>query len=475
MKKLSFAKASCVLFVICIALAIQSPAQTVTTLQNFNNSSPTAALIQGADGDFYSTLAGGQIGFEGSVYKMTPSGTFSTLYNFGANGGGADGNFPFGPLVLATNGDFYGTTEQGGTARQGNVYKITAGGIETSLYSFCTTDCQDGASPNGPLIQVGSGAIYGATTSTIFKITLGGALTTLYNFCPTSTTCNKNGPPYPSGLLLGQDGNFYGVTNAGGTNNDGTVFKLTPSGTLTTLHNFSGSDGASPLGPLVRGRDGNLYGVTYSGGTGSGGNYCAVGTCGTIFKVTPGGTFTTLHDFSGSDGANLGFGLLLATDGNFYGTTRFGGIGGGTGSGTIFQLSPAGKFTTLYDFCSQTFCLDGNDPFATLMQATNGTLYGTTSQGGTQGLGTFFSLSMGLGPFVETIPTSRKVGARVAILGYGLTGTTTVTFNGTTAAFTVVSDTQITASVPIGATTGTVQVTGPGGTLNSNVPFRVTH
>ena len=143
MKKLSFAKASCMLFVICIALAVNLPAQTVTTLQNFPSSSPTAALIQGADGNFYSTLAGGEIGFEGSVYKMTPSGTFTTLYNFGANGG-ADGNFPFGPLVLATNGYFYGTTEQGGTNGQGNVYKMTAGGTETSLYSFCTTDCQDG-------------------------------------------------------------------------------------------------------------------------------------------------------------------------------------------------------------------------------------------------------------------------------------------------------------------------------------------
>ena len=477
MKKLSFAKASSMLFVICLAFAINLPAQTFTTLQNFPSSSPTAALIQGADGNFYSTLAGGQIGFEGSVYKMTLTGAMTTLYNFCSGGGNcADGYSPFAPLVLATNGDFYGTTQQGGTNGQGNVYKITAGGTETSLYSFCTTDCSDGASPFGSLLQVGVGAIYGATTSTIFKITLGGTLTTLYNFCPTSTSCNKSGAPYPSGLVLGQDGNFYGVTNAGGTNNVGTVFKLTPSGTLTTLHNFGSSDGANPIGPLVQGKGGYLYGVTFAGGSGTSSECPDIGSCGTIFKISPSGAFTTLHNFNGTDGANPYAGLVLATDGKFYGTTGFGGnLGGGIRAGTIFQFSLPGALSTLYSFCSQTFCLDGQNSRTPLMQATNGTFYGTTTFGGTQGNGVFFSLSMGLGPFVETIPTSGKVGSRVVILGNGLTGTTAVTFNGTTAAFSVVSDTEITATVPNGATTGKLRVTTPGGTLASNVSFRVTH
>jgi uncharacterized repeat protein (TIGR03803 family) len=470
MKKLNFATAICMSFVIYFALAINLHSQTLTVLYNFDGSSPTAALIQGTDGNFYSTMAGGEIGFEGNVYKLTPSGTYTSLYTFCCQ----NGQFPFGPLLLATNGYFYGTTQQGGTAFEGNIYKITAGGTETSLYSFCTTDCSDGASPGGQLIQVGSGGIYGATTSTIFKITLAGMLTTLYNFCPTPTSCNKTGPPAPSGLVLGQDGNFYGVTGAGGTSNLGTVFKLTPSGTLTTLHNFSGSDGANPVGPLVQGRGGFLYGVTFDGGTGTASECAEVGSCGTIFRISPSGAFTTLHDFDGTDGANPYAWLILATDGNLYGTTGFGG-GNGTNSGTIFQISQAGKFTNLYNFCSQTFCLDGVYSRTPLLQDTNGTLYGTAGQGGTQTDGTFFSFSMGLGPFVETIPTTGKIGTPVAILGNGLTGATSVTFNGTTAAFTVVSDTEITATVPTGATMGTVQVTTPGGTLSSNLPFRVPH
>jgi uncharacterized repeat protein (TIGR03803 family) len=462
MQKLSLMKASCSLIVICLALAIHAPAQTFTVLYNFDGSAPTAGLIQGTDGSFYSTLAGGEIGFEGNVYKLTPSGTYTSLFTF-CSGACQNGQFPFAPLLLATNGYFYGTTEQGGTAFEGNVFKITAGGTETSLYSFCTTDCSDGASPSGPLIQVGSGGIYGATTSTIFKITLAGELTTLYNF---------NGAPSPSGLVLGQDGNFYGVTGAGGTDNLGTVFKLTPSGTLTTLHNFTGSDGGNPVGPLVQGRGGFLYGVTFDGGTGTASECAEIGSCGTIFRISPSGAFTTLHNFDGTDGANPYAWLILATDGNFYGTTGFGG-GNGTNSGTIFQITQGGKFTNLYNFCSQDFCLDGVYSRTPLLQATNGTLYGTAGQGGTQTNGTFFSFSMGLGPFVETLPTTGKVGAHVAILGNDLTGTTSVTFNGTAAAFAVVSDTEITATIPSGATTGAVQVITPGGTLNSNVPFRL--
>jgi uncharacterized repeat protein (TIGR03803 family) len=272
--------------------------------------------------------------------------------------------------------------------------------------------------------------------------------------------------------MQGQDGNFYGVTAKGGTSNDGTVFKLTPSGTLTTLHNFDGSDGSNPVGPLAQGHTGYLYGVTFGGGSASD---CAnvVASCGTIFKMTTGGTLSTLHNFNGTDGANPYGNLILATDGNFYGTTGFGGTNG-MNAGSIFQLTQGGRFATIYNFCSQSFCLDGIEPRTPLMQATNGTLYGTTTQGGTQTNGTFFSLSLRLGPFVETIPTSGKVGAHVVILGNGLTDATGVKFNGTAAAFTVVSDAEITAAVPTGATTGTVQVT-VSSTLTSNVPFRVTH
>jgi len=148
------------------------------------------------------------------------------------------------------------------------------------------------------------------------------------------------------------------------------------------------------------------------------------------------------------------------------GTTIY---GGGNNFGTVFRITSGGVLTTLHSFNST----DGTGPYGGLVQATNGKLYGTTSEGGTNNDGTLFSLAVGLGPFVETLPTSGKVGAKVMILGSHLTGATAVTFNGTAATFTVVSSTAINAAVPTGATTGKVQVTTPSGTLMSNVVFRI--
>ena len=269
---------------------------------------------------------------------------------------------------------------------------------------------------------------------------------------------------------------YYGTTAGGEANGDGTVFKITPSGTLTTLYNFcsqSGcADGSEPEGALIQATDGDLYGTTAAGGPNN---------QGTVFKITPCGTLTTLHTFCSqgypcTDGADPEGALVQATDGNFYGTTIVGGAYN-PGAGTIFQITPAGTLTTLYDFCSQTLCTDGAKPWAGLVQATNGTFYGTAEYGGTGGvyhdLGTIFSLSVGLGPFVKTLPACGEVGSPVKILGTNLTGATSITFNGTPATFTVVRPSEITTTVPVGATTGTVQVVTPSGTLSSNVPFRV--
>jgi uncharacterized repeat protein (TIGR03803 family) len=216
---------------------------------------------------------------------------------------------------------------------------------------------------------------------------------------------------------------------------------------------------------LVQATDGNFYGTTYFGGAY---NY------GTVFKVTRSGTLTTLHSFDGTEGGNPDAALVQGTDGNFYGTTYY----GANGYGTVFKITPGGTLRTLYSFCSQSGCADGAHPYAGLVQDTNGKFYGAAcgafcGGGGTGGYGTVFSLSVGLGPFVETQPTSGKVGAAVEILGSDLTDATSVTFNGTAAPFKVVSSSQITTDVPAGATTGKVQVVTPSGTLSSNVPFRV--
>jgi uncharacterized repeat protein (TIGR03803 family) len=220
-----------------------------------------------------------------------------------------------------------------------------------------------------------------------------------------------------------------------------------------------------------KGTDGNFYGTNND----------------TVFKVTPSGKLTTLYSFCSKggdpcpDGESPEAGLVEGTDGNFYGTTEYGGINGTTGDncergcGTIFQVTPEGQLTTLHDFCSQggDECTDGLEPVAGLIQDTNGTFYGTASAGGTDYVGVVFSMSMGLGPFVETEPTFGKVGEAVKILGTNLSSATSVTFNGTPAAFTIISRTLITTTAPAGATTGRVEVTGPPGTLSSNVVFRV--
>jgi uncharacterized repeat protein (TIGR03803 family) len=213
----------------------------------------------------------------------------------------------------------------------------------------------------------------------------------------------------------------------------------------------------------VQGRDGNFYGTANDA----------------IFKMTPNGKVTNLYTFCSiqncSDGELPYAGLIQATNGNFFGTTYKGGANGG---GTIFEITPKGNLTTLYSLCAQTNCADGSGPLASLLQATNGTFYGTTPYGGTvtcslSQCGNVFSLSLGLAPFVATVPAAGTVGSSVKILGNDLTGATGITFNGTASSFTVVSSTEIAATVPAGATTGRVKVAVPHGTLKSNTAFRV--
>jgi uncharacterized repeat protein (TIGR03803 family) len=399
-----------------------------------------------------------------------PQISFTTLHSFD----GTDGYSPTAPLVQATDGDLYGTTEGTGLGpANGTVFKITPTGTLTNLYSFCSlSGCTDGELPYAGLVQATDGDFYATTFAggtyghgTVFKITQSGTVTTLYNFCPSGGFCS-DGNQALAGLVQATNGNFYGTTLEGGADGPyGTVFKITTSGTLTTLHSFCSqsncTDGEAPQqGNLIQATDGNLYGTTFVGGTY---NY------GTIFKISTSGSLTTLHSFDLTDGGDPRGGLVQASDGNFYGTAFF---GGAHGEGTVFKITPNGALTTLHSFCR--VCPNGYDPTAGLVQATNGTFYGTTPEGGADGDGTVFSLSVGLGPFVETQTTSGKVGAAVKILGTNLTGATSVTFNGTAAKFTVISKSEIFTIVPIGATSGTVEVTIPRGTLKSNTRFRVT-
>jgi uncharacterized repeat protein (TIGR03803 family) len=395
----------------------------------------------------------------------TAAQTFKTLHTFDYT----DGAEPYAGLVQATNGKLYSTTSESVDNNAGTVFEITTGGKLTTLYDFCVqSGCLDGSNPYAGLVQATNGNLYGTTVGgganyygTVFKITTSGTLTTLHNFDSTDGS-------QPIGLVQATNGYLYGTTDEGGTNNAGTVFKITPSGKLTTLHSFDGRHGSNPVAGLIQATDGSFYGTTFEGGAHYNATYCPE-YCGTIFKITPSGKLTVVYSFCAqsdcTDGRNPVAGLIQATNGDFYGTTPEGGT---NDYGTIFKITPSGTLTTLHSFDGT----DGGFPQAGLVQDTNGDFYGTTS--GVITDGTVFSLSLGLGPFVETQTTSGKVGAAVKILGTSLTGATSVTFNGTAAVFKVVAPSLITTTVPTGATTGTVEVTTPKGTLKGNVAFHVT-
>jgi uncharacterized repeat protein (TIGR03803 family) len=461
LKKLAPSQVFCSVLLFLITSALASSAQTFTSLLSFNGTNGAypyyVYLVQGTDGNLYGTASSGGVNNGGTVFKITTAGNLTTRYNFCSLTSCADGSEPAAGLVLASNGTFYGTTLSGGANGQGTVYKITAAGKLSTLHSFNNTD---GANPYVGLIQATNGNFYGTTSDggtdgygTIFEITPAGTFNSLHSFVPADGE-------YPDARLVqGTNGLFYGTTYLDW------VFEITAAGKLTALANTTQGNG--PTGALIQATNGKFYGTTSAGGAHSGG---------TVFEMALGGTASTLYSFcklsNCADGETPLAGLIQATDGNLYGTTSAGGANGG---GTIFRITTAGTLTTLYSFCSQSGCTDGASPYEGLVQATNGTLYGTTHSGGTDNLGTIYSLSVpGLGPFVQTVLTSGKVGAPVIILGNNLTGATSVSFNGTAATFTVASGTEIKTTVPDGATTGTVAVTAPKGTLKSNVPFRVT-
>jgi uncharacterized repeat protein (TIGR03803 family) len=310
-----------------------TPSGTLTLLHSFGGSDgslPSAGLASGNDGFWYGTAAaGGANGDFGVVFRISTTGDLTVLHSFS----GSDGDAPRAALARGNDGNFYGTTAFGGTnGDHGTVFQITPGGIFTSLFSFNGTN---GSRPMSRLVQGNDGAFYGTTSEggsgyggaifggdgTVFRIASGGGFTSLFSFH------GNDGSDPEAGMVKGNDGNFYGTTQSGGANGDnGTVFKISPAGSLTTLHSFDGADGNYPLGCLALGSDGNFYGTT------AGDNATAFGT---IFRIAPGGALTTMFYFNGIRGASPAAGLVLARDGNFYGTAFEGGAGDG---GTVFRL-----------------------------------------------------------------------------------------------------------------------------------------
>jgi uncharacterized repeat protein (TIGR03803 family) len=391
-------------------------AATLTTLFVFddtNDARPYSGVIQGVDGNLDGTVSDeyGTINL-GAVFSITTNGIYTNLMVFN----GANGQYPYAGLVQASDGGLYGTTYDGGSNGYGTVFRVTTNGGFTSLHSFNSTD---GEEPRSGLIQGSDGSLYGTTKGdglhgygTIFKITTNGALTTLFSFGLT------NGA-FPVGALVqAGDGSLYGTASCGGTYQFGTVFRLATNGVFTNLCSFNGANGAFPWSQLTPDGWGDFLGTTEAGGayyyegptiesaTGSGTN-----GYGTVFRITTNGVLTTLHSFDDADGAYSLNGLVPASDGNFYGTTFNGGpdnLGQGFGGyGTVYQLTPDGRFNTVFYFRGT----NGTSP-GPLAQGADGSFYGTTVAGDGVTGGTIFQLSLpltaspGVPPFIISPPVS---------------------------------------------------------------------
>lgn len=526
---------ACGLLLFVAALTVVSSAQSFKTLANFGGTSGLypQSIVRGRDGNFWGTTAGNEQQNCGTVFKMTLGGVLTPVFTFNCT----NGNDPQG-LLVGADGSFYGSTFSGGSDNGGTIFKITNTGVMTILYNF-TLDATSGSGPVGNLIQVLDGTFYGATYAggtqysygTLFKISPKGILTTLYEFDFT------HGAQPSAGMIQATNGDFYGTTYSGGAYAVGTVYKLTPNGVFTVLYNFGlhGLDPDYPVTSLVQGTDGNFYGATpYGGGTNNDG---------VIFKITPSGAFTTLHAFAESDGRSPG-GLLQATDGNFYGTTAY---GGANDQGTIFKIDSKGTLVTLHSFNATdgsnpfgliqdtdgklygltglggtankgtAFRLDvGLQPFvqaltysgkvgnvvqffgqgftsattvsfngiaATRSIKSSTYLTAVVPQGATTGFVTIATPNGTLTsnkkfriiPQISSFsPSSGPGGTTVTITGVSLSGTTAITFGGIKAtSFTITSDTTATAMVPTGAKTGKIGITTPGGIATTATNFTV--
>jgi uncharacterized repeat protein (TIGR03803 family) len=496
------------------------------------------SLIQGPDGNLYGTTFVGGANNLGTIFMVNPTSTGvqtpTTLYSFaGSSANPPDGANPAAGLVLASNGVFYGTTSAGGANGGGTVFSMipptSPGGTATVtiLYSFCQVQetsgyCADGNNPQAPLMQASDGNLYGTTVSggnaciviecgggTIFSVTPGGAVNVAL------ASFGSGGGEGPAAALV-QDSNgiFYGTTLTAGNNPGGTVFEFSLGGEAPPLYYLGGTPG-----PLIQASNGYFY-VTVAGKLPNNGGTGSTLLGFTTVPPTPPSAVTTVYTFCSNtslnpgepgviclDGADPYSGVIQASDGNLYGTTSLGGtnLGGNEnnslclleaelldGCGTIFEIPPVtggttGTLTTLHNFGGTDGFNGTNGTFPLpayggngLVQATNGVLYGATVSGGATdtgvgtGDGTVFSLNVGAPPFVQPLPAAAQVGMAVIILGTNLTDATGVSFNGTPAAFTVVSSSEITTSVPAGATNGLVTVTFANATaLTSNQPFVV--
>jgi uncharacterized repeat protein (TIGR03803 family) len=459
-----------------VMAAVQAQAQTVDTLYNFSSNSNTQAIMpagtmaQGRDGNFYGISQSGNGCCQGWFYKISSKGVLTSLHAMAqSEGTNCSG------VTLGTDGNFYGTCANGGLVNGnpgGTLIRVTPAGTVTVLHDFVEVgSTTDGCNPYSPPIQGIDGNFYGVTVGCgtygagmVYKITLAGVYSNLYSFQGGTGDIQY---PYDA-LVQGTDGNFWGTGYEGGAvGGNGGVFKITPAGKETLVYSFQGQgiDGQNPYGSLIQGTDGNYYGTTLAGGPHQ---------FGTVFQLTPKGVETALYNFpSQTDGAYPRLALTQGSDGLLYGIATDC-AGGGCGQAGLFTITTKAVYNNIYLYpLGQP---NSGQPFSPLLLSTNGTFYSTTEQGGTGNVGSFYSVSTKYSPFISLVNVkSGKEGTQVGILGQGFSSSSVVKFGGTTATTKTLSgSTFILATVPAGALTGTITVTTGSTTLTTKATYKIT-
>ncbi len=439
------------------ASALQAtPVATLTTQHSFDptndGSLPVRGLLQHSDGNFYGCARNGGTYGHGTVFKVTPSGTFSVVYSFQGIADG-DGGTPFATLLEGPDHLLYGICGDASIPADGNVFKLTTDGTLTVLYTFLESDPGIGGGPVG-LAFGNDGNLYvtcagGGTTfdGTIVQVSTDGS--TVAKFAEFS---GSNGNSPNSHLLLASDGNFYGTTYMGGSSNNGTVFQLTSDGTINSLVSFNGTSYGAPTGSLIQGSDGSLYGTTTHGNSGHG----------TIFKITTGGTLSLVANMTTGSGTQPNGALVQGPDNNFYGLSY---AGGTFGLGTLFKVTPGGSLTALINFEGASDP-QGANPIGDLIVGTDGLLHGTAYAGGANDAGTVFSADVGFNSLAPTIAVQSVPGTNL------VSGTGYISFgnvgNGAGAIQTVIVKNTGTAALSLGTPSVTVSKFSSEFTVNTS-------
>src|ERR1022692_672141 len=338
-----------------------------------DGSFPYAGVIRDSAGNLYGTTLVGGPAELGEVFELDAAGNETVLFSFP---GPTDGEWPTAGVIRDPAGNLYGTTEYGGRANAGVVYKVNTAGREKVLYSF--TGGADGSFPYAGVIRDSAGNLYGTTTAggasnsgVVYKVNTAGQETVLYSF----TGAADGGLPF-AGVIRDSAGNLYGTTTAGGASNSGVVYKVNTAGQETVLYSF-GAGGSFPYAGVIPDSAGNFYGTTSSGGTAN---------AGVVYKLDPAGNYTVLYSFT-LDGGYPRAGVIRDSVGNLYGTTSSGGT---ANAGVVYMLDTAGRETVLYSFTG--YPNDGGQPYAGVIRDSAGNLYGTTYDGGTSGAGVVYKL-----------------------------------------------------------------------------------